>query len=309
MDHFVHDLRATFAARAGHEAVVYKDGSFNFEHVDRLARSWGSILQAAGVEPGDRVAIVTPERPRFLMAHLGAMFAGAVSLPLNPRMTRDELRYFLEDSGARAVVCGDEERPTIDSLQSELAELRTVLTDSLPADISPSGFREPAIDRNAPAFLLYSSGTTGQPKGVVHTQANLASSLKALRACWRITPDDVVVNVLPLCSTFTASRSQPISACWLAAACGSEDVFHPRRTLEAVGQGTVFMAIPDLLLRLSRPPRVPLAARGWRERPPLHLRLRSDPAPRRCPSWRRSWPPGHQPLRNDRGSCHHEPAA
>ena len=121
--HFVDDLLATFDARADHDAVICTEGSFKFRDLGRLARCWASALRSAGVEPGDRVAILTSEKPRFLMAHLGALFAGAVSLPLNPRMTRDELRYFLEDSGARAVVAGDEAQPVIESLQVELPEL------------------------------------------------------------------------------------------------------------------------------------------------------------------------------------------
>ena len=66
--------------------------------------------------------------------------------------------------------------------------------------LHPAGgpFREPRLAPGDPCLILYSSGTTGWPKGVVHTHANVASSLRALAHCWRMTPDDVVVNVLPL---------------------------------------------------------------------------------------------------------------
>ena len=70
------------------------------------------------------MAISTPEKTKFLAAHLGALQAGAVSLPLNPRLTRDELHYCLEDSGAAAIVAGGEQRPIIESLQSGLPGLR-----------------------------------------------------------------------------------------------------------------------------------------------------------------------------------------
>jgi malonyl-CoA/methylmalonyl-CoA synthetase len=263
MEHFLHDLRATFSARASHEALVWKEGSFTFQDVDRLARCWASVLQAAGVAAGDRVAILTPEKLRFLMAHLGAMFSGAVSLPLNPRMTRDELLYFLEDSGARVVVAGDAEQPMLDSLRSELPELRAVLADSLPPDVASSGFREQAIDRDAPAFLLYSSGTTGRPKGIVHTHANLASSLHALRHCWRFTPDDVLVNVLPLFHIHGLSFAAHLS---LLSGCSMllEDVFHPRRTLDVISRGTVFMAIPTFYYSFLDRPEFRAAAQQWR---------------------------------------------
>ena len=76
------------------------------------------------------MAIITAEKLPFLAAHLGTLFAGAVSLPLNPRLTREELRYFLQDSGARAVVAGDDQCPVIESLRTELPELHALLTDA-----------------------------------------------------------------------------------------------------------------------------------------------------------------------------------
>jgi malonyl-CoA/methylmalonyl-CoA synthetase len=262
--HFVDDLRMTFAERAEHKAVECIEGSFTFQEVDRLARRWAASLQAAGVEPGDRVAIVTSDKPRFLMAHLGVLFAGAVSLPLNPRMTRDELRYFLEDSGARVVVAGDEERSVFQSLQPELPELRAVLADSFPADSADHAFRDCAALPSAPCLMLYSSGTTGRPKGVVHSHANLASSLNALRNCWRFTPDDVLVNVLPLFHIHGLSFATHLSLLT-----GSrmllERAFHPRHTLDAIGRGTVFMAIPTFYYSFLDRPEFQAAARNWHD--------------------------------------------
>lgn len=122
--HFLEDLRATIASRAEKEAVRFKDRSFTYGDLDGWAKCWARSLRECGVEPGDRVAIATPEKPAFLTAHLGTLYAAAVSLPLNPRFTRDELRYFLADSGARVVVAGDELFPVVESLRSELPELR-----------------------------------------------------------------------------------------------------------------------------------------------------------------------------------------
>jgi malonyl-CoA/methylmalonyl-CoA synthetase len=113
-----------------------------------------------------------------------------------------------------------------------------------------------------PCYLFYSSGTTGWPKGVVHTHANVASALAALRECWRVGPDDVLVNVLPLFHIHGLSLATHL--CLLAGGCQlTEDAFDPVRTPEVIGRGTVFMAVPTIYYRLLERPEFRAAARGW----------------------------------------------
>ena len=143
---------------------------------------------------------------------------------------------------------------------------------------------------------------------MVHTHANLASSLRALRDCWRITPDDVTVNVLPLFHIHGLSFATHLSL--LSGGCMvMEDAFHPRRTLEVVGRGTVFMAIPTFYYAFLDRPEFPEAARLWRRRPAVHLRLRADPAGGPAEAGGDPGPAGDQPLRHDGGARDHQPAA
>ena len=261
--HFLDELRATFAERAERPALLVGDRAYSYGELDRRARRCAAWLQGLGVEAGDRVALVTAEKRPFLAAHLGAIYAGGVSLPLNPRFTRDELRYFLADSGARVAVVGAGAAAGGRVAAAELPELRAVVAD-VPRGTRPEGHdRSPRSPPPTPCLMLYSSGTTGRPKGVVHTHANLAASLRALRDCWRFTPDDVVVNVLPLFHihglSFATHLSLLTGGCMLI-----EETFHPRRTLEVVGRGTVFMAIPTFYYAFLDRPEFPEAARGWR---------------------------------------------
>jgi len=262
--HFLHELRASLASHASRTAILYKDSSVTYGELDARARRWAARLQQLGVEPGDRVAIVTAAKLPFLAAHLGTLHAAAVSLPLNPRSTADELRYFLQDSGARTVVAGDDERCVIDSLRAELPDLHDVLADAEVWDARASHFSEPAIGCEAACLMLYSSGTTGRPKGVVHTHANLASSLRGLQEFWRFTPDDVLVNVLPLFHihglSFATHLSLLTGSCMLM-----DDAFHPRRTMDLVGQGSVFMAIPTFYYSFLDRSEFTAAARAWRD--------------------------------------------
>jgi malonyl-CoA/methylmalonyl-CoA synthetase len=142
--------------------------------------------------------------------------------------------------------------------------LRALLPDAEAWDAPRTDFAEPAIDRDAPCLMLYSSGTTGRPKGVVHNHANLASSMRALQAVWRFTPDDILVNVLPLFHIHGLSFATHLSL--LTGSCMHvEDAFHPRRTLDVVGRGTVFMAIPTFYYSFLDRPEFRAVARGWRD--------------------------------------------
>ena len=261
--HFLDELRTTFADRADRPAIIYKDASWTFGDLDAKARGCAGRLRQLGVEPGDRVAILTSEKLPFLSAHLGTLYSGAISLPLNPRFTADELRYFLEDSGARIVVAGKDELPVIDSLLGELPELRAILPDFEAWNAPATDFSGPAMDGAAPCLMLYSSGTTGRPKGVLHDHANLASSLRGLQTCWRFAPDDVLVNVLPLFHIHGLSFATHLS---LLTGCTMhvEDTFHPRRTLDVVERGTVFMAIPTFYYTFLDRPEFRGIAKGWR---------------------------------------------
>ena len=111
-----------------------------------------------------------------------------------------------------------------------------------------------------PCLILYSSGTTGRPKGVVHTSANLGASLRALRDCWRVTPDDAVLHVLPLFHihglSFAAQMTLLAGGRLLL-----EDGFHPDRTLAAAERATVVMAVPTIYYRLLDHPGFRDAAR------------------------------------------------
>src|SRR5262249_29255486 len=111
-------------------------------------------------------------------------------------------------------------------------------------------------------LLVYSSGTTGWPKGVVHTHANLACGLRALAECWRFTPDDVVVNVLPLFHVhgLCFAALMPLLS---GAGVLLEDGFHPQHTLDAVGRGSVFMAVPTIYYRFLEEPAFVEKARSW----------------------------------------------
>lgn len=262
MPHFLHDLRCTFARHASRPAIVHRERTWTYGELEVAATRGAAYLQSLGVTAGDRVALFTDQKLPLLIANLSVWLAGGVPLPLNPRFTREEMRYYLSDSTARAVVVGSEQRPLLEQLAREMPQPPEIVADADLLAPPALPFREPTLADSDPCLILYSSGTTGWPKGVVHTQSNVASSLHALAECWRMTPDDVVVNVLPLFHIHGLAFATHMT--WLAGGCARiEDSFEPRQTLAAIGQGTIFMAVPPIYYKLLETPEFRAAAKTW----------------------------------------------
>jgi malonyl-CoA/methylmalonyl-CoA synthetase len=260
--HFLSDLRASFSRHASCAALSYRGKEWTYRELEAAVERCAAWMQSLGVAAGDRVVLFTPEKLPFLIGHLGAIFAGAVPLPLNPRFTREEMRYFLTDSGAKLVLVGSEQQLMAEPLAAELANTPIVVRDVNALDPPAAKWREPAPAADDACLILYSSGTTGWPKGVVHTHANVASSLHALASYWQMGADDVVVNVLPLFHIHGLAFATHLT--WLSGGCLLvEDSFDPQGTMAAISRGTVFMAVPPIYYRLLEEPRFRATAETW----------------------------------------------
>src|SRR5262249_39557547 len=165
-------------------------------------------LAKIGLGRGDRVAILSLNCHRFLELYFGVPQIGAAVVPLNFRVHPDELKYVIEHSGARAVVVGEVFRPTIDKLRHDLRDVRHFIHmgESAPdpytdyEQVLAAGSR--SFDGPDPAEddlvgLFYTSGTTGQPKGVMLSHRNIVSNVDHSSAVYRTTPDDVYLHAAP----------------------------------------------------------------------------------------------------------------
>jgi acyl-CoA synthetase (AMP-forming)/AMP-acid ligase II len=159
-------LDRALAADPGREALVTRTRRLTYADLDREANRAAHALQALGVRPGDRVAASLPNDADVVVAFHGAMRLGAVWLGVNRALAPPEKRYLLEDSGS-TLLLSDDELPDLGVRVVDLTEW-TAAIDS--ADAAPVGVE---VDPFAPAGLAYTSGTTGHPKGAVHSQHNL----------------------------------------------------------------------------------------------------------------------------------------
>src|SRR5262245_33164434 len=160
--HFVDELGTTFADRAGKPALIHRDRVFTFAELDERARRAAAWLQSLGVAPGDRVFLCTAEKLPFLVAHLGALYAGAVALPVNPRFPREELRYVLEDSSARVAVVGEQPRPLVEELRPSLPALAEIVPDADAWDAPAAQPRQFALAAGAACLMVCAHGPTSR---------------------------------------------------------------------------------------------------------------------------------------------------
>lgn len=163
-----------------------------------------AMLRRQGVAPGDAVAIMLPTGAEFFAAFVGALMAGAVPVPIYPPVRRATLGEYLrrqagilDNAGAAVLVVTAEAKPVSRFLMAQVASLRAVAT---PGELLGSSDGTEIVTR-APddlALLQYTSGSTGNPKGVELTHANLLANIRAMGRALEVTGDDVFVSWLPL---------------------------------------------------------------------------------------------------------------
>ena len=205
------------------------------ELFDRI-RDLGLGLGALGVEPGDRVAILSDSRPEWVIADLATLTAGAVTVPIYPTLPEAQVRYILADSGARVVVAADETQAAkVRAVWGELPDLAALVIMEPAADaaegaggaagreelslaeatdrghrrlMAEDGLgreykeRAAAVTPDQLATIIYTSGTTGEPKGVMLSHGNVASNVMDGGSVVRVDADDVALSFLPLSHAF-----------------------------------------------------------------------------------------------------------
>ncbi|MGI5820001.1 MAG: class I adenylate-forming enzyme family protein [Armatimonadota bacterium] len=236
-------LRASLDDNAARPAISFPEEQLTYADLARRIGGVIRLLQAEGLRPGEVLALYTSDKRALLLADLAAMLMGAIALPLNDRFTEPEMCYYLGDSGAALALTDGAGRNCVDAAGADQPSLRGIIDIEQVLSAGEAELPEHEISPTDPAFILYSSGTTGRPKAVLHCHDNLAAAVTALRDTWQIGPEDRLLNCLPF------YHIHGLSFCsHMMLLSGAEMVvqrsFHPRRTLEALCDCTVLFAIP-----------------------------------------------------------------
>jgi len=201
-DNFASVLRLRTAARFEAPCLIVPGGpTISYGALYDLAARMGSALTEAGVEPGSRVVVQVDKSPWAVALYLACLHTGAVHVPLNPGFTLAEVGYYIEDSDPTVVVTTSERAEATQQLGSSVVVLTldaggagtlTDRSDALPP--MPVAIR----DEHDLAALVYTSGTTGRPKGSMVTHANIRHNAEALYTAWDCSPDDALLHILPI---------------------------------------------------------------------------------------------------------------
>lgn len=229
--------------RPGKVALSSSTGSIRYEDLQNRVQRAASWIRGQGIQPGEVLALHLPRSVRFVELHLAALAMGVVTLPLNPAYPAEEVLYYLRDSGARLLLTA-----------SELADApcRVVLFGTAFEQVLD---QEDAVELPEPpgedtlALLLYTSGTTGRPKGAMLEHRHVRATIDALDEAWEWRDTDVLVHALPLfhvhgliVAALGALRAGA-EICWV-------ERFDPAAVLDVLAnRGTVFMAVPTFYRR------------------------------------------------------------
>jgi malonyl-CoA/methylmalonyl-CoA synthetase len=219
------------------------------------SRRIANTLVDLGLKPDDCVAIQVEKSPELLNIYAACAQAGLVFLPLNPTYTVKEVKYFIENSAARLIICDEKNKEDLTTIAQKLGVIIETLNSNSTGSIidrassSPEDFKTVARSKDDLAALLYTSGTTGKSKGAMLTQTNLLSNGFALMTEWKFTSNDVLLHALPLFHThglFVATNVM-LSA-------GGSMIFLPKFDLDDIikylPKSSAMMGVPTFYTRL-----------------------------------------------------------
>jgi long-chain acyl-CoA synthetase len=232
-------------------ALRCDDLQLTYTQFDAAAARVATLLERAGIEPGDRVGVMLPNTPAFAVVFYGIMYRGAVAVPMNPLLKSREVSYYLSNSGAKALFAAPAFSGEATAGAAEVgaqcwlvddAELAKLIAE-LPAQESPVERADDDV-----AVILHTSGTTGKPKGAMLTHGNLGRNCEvAVRTLVQTTSDDVVMGCLPLFHVFglTCGLNGSVFA---GAMLTLIPRFDPRKALEVIERDrvTVFEGVPTM---------------------------------------------------------------
>jgi long-chain acyl-CoA synthetase len=240
-------------------ALKLDEVEMSYRALDTASARVAGLLAQRGVEPGDRVGLMLPNVPEFAVVYFGVLRAGAVVVPINPLLKEREVAFYLSDSGARMVFAWHGFAEAAEAgARGPGAECVFVTPGEFARLLADADQLDSLADRAADdtAVILYTSGTTGTPKGAELTHSNLSSNVAAVTALHSFGENDVVLGALPLFHSFgqTCSMNAAVAS---GATLSLIPRFDAERALAIITRDrvTVFQGVPTMYSALLHHPR------------------------------------------------------
>ncbi len=235
--------------------------SYCFADFDKLSAQLANYLISLGLKKGDRVAVQVEKSVNNLCLYFACLRAGIIFLPLNNTYSNDELNYFFFDATPTLIVCDPSKKGDIEKIKNPDCHFiktldvngRGTLTETL--EKHPENFENDDSASQDTAVILYTSGTTGKPKGAMITHGGLLSNAQDLVAWWGITANDIVLHMLPLFHVhglFFALHTAILARAKVILV----PKFDQEMFFRHLPQTTVFMGVPTYYMRLLQDQRL-----------------------------------------------------
>jgi long-chain acyl-CoA synthetase len=243
-------LADTAEAKGDRLAVKLDDVEINYTLLDEGAKRVAGMLRDKGVEPGDRVGIMLPNVPYFPTVYYGVLRAGGVVVPMNVLLKGREVEFYLSDPEAKVLFAwhdfADAAETGAEKAGSEVVLVKPGEFEELVGDQEPL---EELEDRKADdtAVILYTSGTTGQPKGAELTHSNMKKNAQIAGQLVDVSEEDVELGALPLFHSFGQTCNMN-GAVAVGAAMTQLPRFDPDKALEIIERDkvTIFQGVPTM---------------------------------------------------------------
>ena len=261
-------LRESALAYPDKPVALYDGGRLTYAQLDALTDRFAVGLRASGMERGETVGLQLPNIPQFLIAYFGMLKAGCIGVPLNVLLKAPELAYCLGDARARSLItwAGVADEAVKGAADAGVHTVYVVNTPGVPEPAAGRRFEELlAVDPETPpmeptdpgdtAVIVYTSGTTGQPKGAELTHYQLYMNADTPGRLFGIRDDDVVLVVLPLFHVF--GLSSQLNVCVrFGATMSLVPRFDPEKVLEVMQRDgvTIFEGVPTMYVALLHHP-------------------------------------------------------
>jgi long-chain acyl-CoA synthetase len=255
----IHQILEYTAGRLPDKVFLIEEGrSLTYAQTLAGARALAAALEEGGVGQGDRVALLFPNCIDFCLAYFAVLSLGAVVVPLNNRLAPQELAYILNDSGAGTLILDQQFRDSYEALADDLEnELSVIKSGGEPENEvkdfaaliqpGPEPKAKPKLEPMSPASIMYTSGTTGRPKGAILSHGNVFFNARNAGAHLGYKERDVTLLVVPLFHV-TGLHSQLVAFCYTGGTCALMRTYNTASMIELMAKHkvTVTFKVPTM---------------------------------------------------------------